>query len=107
MKACRNIFSGIPAIVAMALIAVILFSCQREKPPFKIGFVGGLTGRYSDLGVSGRNGAMLAVEEINENGGIRGRKILLIAKDDRQDEQRPSGWMGSLSPKGLRRLWDT
>jgi branched-chain amino acid transport system substrate-binding protein len=36
----------------------------------------------SALGLSGRNGAMLAVRDINENGGIGGRKVRLSARDD-------------------------
>jgi branched-chain amino acid transport system substrate-binding protein len=59
-------------------------SCN-EEPPLKIGFVGGLTGRVADLGVAGRDGVLLAVEEKNQSGGIAGRKVELIVKDDRQD----------------------
>lgn len=58
-----------------------------DKVPYKIGFVGGLTGRSSDIGIQGRNGAMIAVEEINEKGGINGRALELISKDDRQDPE--------------------
>ena len=55
------------------------------ETPYKIGFVGGLTGRNADLGIQGRNGALLAVEEINRGGGVHGRPFQLIARDDRQD----------------------
>ncbi|MBF0551923.1 MAG: ABC transporter substrate-binding protein [Deltaproteobacteria bacterium] len=58
-----------------------------DMDPYRIGFVGGLTGRSSDLGIQGRNGAMLAVEEINQQGGINGRPLKLITKDDKQDPQ--------------------
>jgi branched-chain amino acid transport system substrate-binding protein len=58
-----------------------------DKNPYRIGFVGGLTGRSSDLGIQGRHGVMLAVEEINEQGGIDGRPLQLITKDDRQDRE--------------------
>lgn len=62
-------------------------ACNTEKPPIRIGFSGGITGRYSDLGVSGRNGVMLAVEEINRAGGIQGRQVELIIRDDRQNPE--------------------
>ncbi|HKL01439.1 MAG TPA: cache domain-containing protein [Desulfotignum sp.] len=39
-------------------------SCSREDE-IRIGFAGQLTGVFSDLGVQGRNGSALAVEEIN------------------------------------------
>lgn len=50
--------------------------------PIPVGFSGQLTGKISDLGVYGRNGALLAVEHINESGGINGRPLKLIAQDD-------------------------
>ena len=75
--------------ILMLLISVTLMAgvsgCEKEKPPLKVGFVGSLTGRYSDLGVAGRNGATLAVEHINEAGGIQGRLVELIVKDDKND----------------------
>jgi branched-chain amino acid transport system substrate-binding protein len=63
-------------------------ACCGEQPPLKIGFVGGLTGRVADLGVAGRDGALLAIEEKNQSGGIDGRKLELVAKDDQQDADR-------------------
>lgn len=71
-------------LLAMAILWGAL-GCESEKPPIRIGFAGGLTGRYSDLGVGGRNGVQLAVEEINRSGGIHGRRVELIVKDDRND----------------------
>jgi branched-chain amino acid transport system substrate-binding protein len=71
-------------VICVTLMAG-LSGCEKEKPPLKVGFVGSLTGRYSDLGVAGRNGATLAVEHINEAGGIQGRLVELIVKDDKND----------------------
>ncbi|MBA7568799.1 hypothetical protein ES708_10534 [subsurface metagenome] len=74
---------------AVALILLILLLAGatgcRKADPIKLGFVGGLTGRFSDLGTAGRNGALLAVKEANERGGINGRAIELITRDDKQD----------------------
>jgi len=64
-----------------------LFSCHDSQEPIRIGFVGALTGRYSDLGVSGRDGVILAVEEKNRLGGLLGRPVELLTRDDRQDPQ--------------------
>jgi len=47
--------------------------------------VGGLTGKLSDLGTAGRNGVILAVEEKNAKGGLLGRPIDLLTRDDKQD----------------------
>ncbi len=64
------------------LISVIftIFSCNNA--PVKVGFVGTLTGRLSDLGIDARNAVELAVKQLNENGGVNGRSIELIIKDD-------------------------
>jgi len=67
------------------MIIIIVFSvflaCTGNAPVL-IGFSGELTGSNADLGVQGRNGAILAVESVNESGGINGRPIELIVRDD-------------------------
>jgi len=68
----------------VACVCLFIASCSDE-PPLKIGFIGGLTGRVADLGVAGRDGVILAVEEKNQSGGIAGRKIELIVRDDQQE----------------------
>jgi branched-chain amino acid transport system substrate-binding protein len=66
------------------LICLTIFGCS-DNTPIKIGFVAGITGRVSELGISERAGAMLAVSEINASGGINGRPVELIIKDDQND----------------------
>lgn len=67
----------------LAIVVFVLAGCEKS-PPIKLGFVGGLTGRVADLGVAGRNGVILAVEEQNDKGGIGGRKVELVVRDDEQ-----------------------
>lgn len=69
-------------IIAAGLGAMII-SCSPPKP-IQIGFVGGLSGRVADLGIAGRNGAQLAVELRNQAGGVIGRPVELIIRDDEQ-----------------------
>lgn len=52
------------------------------KDPVRVGFVGPLTGRFSDLGIYGRNGAMLAVEAVNASGGVQGRPLEIVLAND-------------------------
>jgi branched-chain amino acid transport system substrate-binding protein len=59
-------------------------ACGRPEP-IRLGMVTGLSGRHYDLGISSRNGATLAVEELNAAGGIGGRPVELAVRDDRQD----------------------
>lgn len=71
--------------LAWLLPALALGACHRE--PIKLGGVFNLSGRHYDLGVSGRNGATLAVEELNAAGGVGGRRLELVVRDDQQDPQ--------------------
>ncbi len=50
--------------------------------PIKIGISGPFTGGSASMGVSMRDGVKLAVDEINKAGGIMGRPILLVERDD-------------------------
>jgi len=67
------------------LIALIFFiSCQdKNEEELKIGFVAGLTGKYSSLGSDIRDGFMLGFDEINYK--INNTKIKIIQKDDQQN----------------------
>lgn len=63
------------------LAAAILVVGCGPKEPIRIGFIGELTGNSADLGEAGRNGAMLAIEQANQTGGINGHRIELLARD--------------------------
>ena len=69
----------------LLLVAAFTLCACGEREPVRIGFLGGLTGRAADLGESGRNGVQIAVDEINAAGGIHGRPVELIVRDDGQD----------------------
>ena len=68
------------------LASLFLVACGAQEP-ISVGFAGVLTGPQADLGVAGRDGVILAVEQINEQGGINGRPIELIIKDDQGDPE--------------------
>jgi branched-chain amino acid transport system substrate-binding protein len=70
----------------LLILAVVALGCSRGEP-IRVGMVSGLTGRHSDLGISSRNGATLAVSEINEAGGIGRRRLELVVRDDGQDPE--------------------
>jgi branched-chain amino acid transport system substrate-binding protein len=73
----------------------MLFSCQKSEP-LRIGFVGGLTGKAADLGTAGRNGVQLAVEQRNATGGINGRPVDLLVRDDEQNPETAKRVMADL-----------
>lgn len=58
----------IRGLAAIGLAA--LWGCQ-PAPPIGIAFIGGFSGRVSELAIDGRNGAQLAIETINAGSGPR------------------------------------
>ncbi len=73
----RRCAAGVVLALALALSAC-------DKVPLSVGFLGGLTGHAADLGTAGRDGALLAVEQVNLLGGIAGAPVKLHEFDDRQ-----------------------
>lgn len=71
---------------ALLILAAALLTACTPPEPIRIGYVGTLSGRSADFGMSGRNGTLLAVEEINAKGGIHGRPIELLVRDDEQND---------------------
>ena len=82
MKSAHHI-----VIIGCILLLVMGVSGCENTQPIKVGFVGGLTGRHSDLGITGRDGVIFAVEEINRAGGLNGRSVVLVIRDDKQDPE--------------------
>ena len=58
------------------------------EEPIKIGVSGPFTGGSSSMGVSMRDGVRLAAEEINKAGGVLGRQLLLVERDDEAKNER-------------------
>jgi branched-chain amino acid transport system substrate-binding protein len=56
--------------------------------PIKIGLSGPYTGGSSPMGVSMRDGVRLAASEINAKGGVLGRQIELVERDDEAKNER-------------------
>lgn len=53
--------------------------------PIKIGTLTSLTGPFTPWGVQVRDGMQLAVDEINEDGGVDGRPLELVVSDDQSN----------------------
>jgi len=69
----------------LAAVALLLLGGCEDPAPLKVGFIGGLSGRSADIGEASRNAVQLAVEEVNEAGGIDGHLIELVVRDDAND----------------------
>ena len=66
------------AAVASVLITTTAFAAD----PIKIGVAGPFTGGSSSMGVSMRDGVKLAIAEINKAGGVLGRPLVAVERDD-------------------------
>jgi branched-chain amino acid transport system substrate-binding protein len=69
---------------AGAAVAAGAGAACTATEPMRVGFLGGLSGRVSDLGIGSRNGAQLAIDDLNAAGGLAGRPLELVIRDDEQ-----------------------
>src|SRR4051812_39186377 len=74
--------------LALALAAASVTTFAMAADPIKIGVDGPFTGGSSSMGVSMRDGVRLAADEINKKGGVLGRKIELVERDDEAKNER-------------------
>lgn len=81
-------------------LALALGACSR-RGPLKLGFIGGLSGKFADLGIAERNGALWAIDRANAKGGVQGSPIELIEKDDGHDKARAAAALRELADVGV------
>ena len=85
----KNYIGLIIVIVATLAIAITWLQCNRSRSvdvdEIKLGFSGALSGPASFVGVEIKRGTELAIDEINASGGVKGRKLVLIARDDEHE----------------------
>ncbi|MBV9491686.1 MAG: ABC transporter substrate-binding protein [Verrucomicrobia bacterium] len=65
-----------------ALLGTALATSALAQDTIKIGEFGSLTGDNASFGISQNNGVQLAVQEINDAGGVLGKKLELIVEDN-------------------------
>ena len=72
--------------IIMLLGSIILFGCEVKKEPIKLGTVLRLS-IGAEHGIPSRRGVEMAVAEVNQAGGINGRKVELIVEDEKDSPQ--------------------
>ena len=80
----RQVLAG-SAVSAAALASGFPAPAIAQNEPIKIGYLPALTGPSSSTGVGINRGVQLGIDEINNAGGVNGRKLELISRDTQSD----------------------
>ncbi|HKR61126.1 MAG TPA: ABC transporter substrate-binding protein [Pyrinomonadaceae bacterium] len=83
------------ALCLILLLSLLLpvWSCRpssegADDGTIKIGYFGDLSGPTFNFGQSAKNGVLLAAAQINQSGGINGRKLDIVIEDDQGSPER-------------------
>jgi len=86
-------------LLLCAITILALNSCTKKSDEIKIGVYGPFTGGSAPMGLSMRNGAQIAIDEINASGGVLGKKMILVDRDDEAKNERGGQIMQELLDK--------
>lgn len=95
-------------LLALTMVVLCFAACgnkdgagSSDAKTIKIGLSGPLTGNAAQYGIGVKNGAQLAVDEINEAGGINGVKLELKMEDDEADGEKAQNAYSALTDWGM------
>lgn len=84
-------------ILSVAALSALLLGCPPKEGSgaagggttgdILVGEYGSLTGAQATFGTSTHQGIVLAIEEVNAAGGIKGRKIKVLTEDDQSKQE--------------------
>ncbi|HZV93878.1 MAG TPA: branched-chain amino acid ABC transporter substrate-binding protein, partial [Caldimonas sp.] len=90
-------------LLAAFALAALSAACGggEESNTTPIAIVGPVTGQYASFGQQMKNGAELAVEDINAAGGVLGKKLDLDIGDDACDPKQAVAVANQMTAKGV------
>ena len=102
----RTMIKKIAAVLCVAAMSLGLVACggsstTANNTEYVIGLSGPLTGGAAVYGVAVKNSAQMAIDEINEAGGLNGVNFKLIATDDQHDATKVSANYASMVEAGM------
>lgn len=68
--------------LSLAATVLAMAACQKQDDTIKIGLTGVQSGPDAAIGTAPINGSKLAIEEWNAKGGLLGKKIEIVVRDD-------------------------
>ncbi len=69
-------------IAVLCIFSLLTTSCTKNENEILVGEYGSLTGSDATFGLSTNKGIRMALDEVNNKGGIKGKKIKLITLDN-------------------------
>ena len=110
MKMFKRVVS-LAMVSALAITSLTACGGSSEETAssdtFKIGGIGPTTGDAAAYGTAVQNGIQLAVDEINEAGGINGKQIEFKFEDDQSDSEKSVNAYNTLKDWGIQILVGT
>ena len=106
----KNVFKKVVSFTLAAALTVgsmlSLASCgsknyAKNNETIKIGVSGPLTGGAAKYGIAVKNSAKMAIDEINEAGGLYGMKFELLALDDEHKKENVTTTYSSMYESGM------
>lgn len=75
-------------LIGLTTVGLVGCSGGADNKTINVGAILSLTGVLAHGGVDARNALQLAVEEVNANGGIKGRQVKLLVENTNTDPER-------------------
>lgn len=101
-------------VLCVLMMVALVAGCQKNTQSewivdqetglteLRIGGIGPLTGDYANYGLSVKQGAQIAVDEINAAGGVNGFKLVLDFQDSQGDPDSAVTAYGNLMDNGMK-----
>jgi branched-chain amino acid transport system substrate-binding protein len=106
MRKMKRVLSLL-AVMSMAVASLAACGNSAKDDKFYIGGIGPVTGGAAVYGQSVKNGAELAVKEINDAGGVNGVKFEFKFEDDEADGEKAVNAYNTLKDGGMKLLMGT
>ena len=99
----KRVTRALAVVLSTAMVIASLAGCGQAKSSgtYKIGGIGPTTGGAAVYGLAVKNGADLAIKEINEAGGILGHQIEYNFQDDELDAEKSVNAYNALKDWGM------
>ena len=93
-------------VLVACMAAAMLAGCggTSDSDTIKVGMLGPYTGDYAVYGLAVRNGAQLYIDQLNEQGGINGKQVEVIAYDNKGDSAEAVTAFSKLVDEGITAL---